>query len=124
MVRAMTEQATTPAAAPAAPVPQVNTSELYAKANKLNGKLASGVDAGAIREGKQLAGEMIGYVRAKLGAEFDDFVHRVTLSEEYSLTESRQVAKTEKELKSFYLRAASLLEAADEAETRAKRQGR
>lgn len=95
-------------------------SETYTRANRLNAKLASGTSAELIREGRQVADDLVAHVRARVES-FDDFVKRVELSEEFSLTESRQVSKAEKELKIFYLRAASLREAANEAEARARR---
>lgn len=115
MVPPMSEQTS---AAPGAAQPPL--SEYYMKANRLNVKLASTVDAGLIREGRQLASEMIAIVKAKV-TDYDDFVRRVKVSEEYSLTESRQVPKTERDLKVLYLRAASLEESAAEAEQRAAR---
>ncbi|MCK6544685.1 hypothetical protein L6R52_02370 [Myxococcota bacterium] len=113
----MSDQAETAAAPGGAQAP---LSEYYSKANRLNAKLASSTDANLIREGRQLAQELFAMVKAKV-TDFDDFVRRVKISEEYSLTESRQLPKTERDLKVIYLRAASLEEAAAEAEQRAAR---
>lgn len=95
-------------------------SEVYARANGLNAKLASGTDQGLIREARQVAQQITDHIRSRV-ENYDDFVKRVEVSEEYSLTESRQLEKTEKDMKVLYLRAASLLEAASEAEARARK---
>lgn len=91
--------------------------ELYARANKLSVRLASKSDDALLREAGQLVAGLLEHVRAKV-KDFDDFVRRVQLSEEFSLTESKQVPKTEKELRTLYVRAVSLQEAIDEARAR------
>jgi hypothetical protein len=108
-----------------APAQNVNgaISEIYTRANRLNAQLASGTTEELIREGRDVARQLIAYVKEHVES-FDDFVKRVESSEEFSLTESRQVAKTERELKVLYLRATSLAEAANEAEERANRKRR
>lgn len=95
-------------------------SELHAHANRLNAKLASGTSAELIREGRQVAQQLLDYVKAHV-ASYDEFARRVALSEEFTLHESRQVPKTEREYRVHYLRAMSLLEAASEAEARAQK---
>jgi hypothetical protein len=95
-------------------------SEVHTRANRLNVKIATGTGEALIQEARQVAKQLTDYVRTKV-ADYDDFVKRVELSEEFSLTESRQVAKIEQQLKVLYLRAASLLEAASEAEARGRR---
>src|SRR5215471_15436596 len=69
-------------------------SELHARANQLNTKLATGTGEELIKEARQIARQLTEHIRGKI-EDYDDFVKRVELSEEFSLTESRQVAKTE-----------------------------
>jgi hypothetical protein len=102
------------------PSPQDAIHDAYVKANRLAIRLASHHDDAVLREGRQVAQQLLDHVKASVPA-YDDFVHRVKMSEEFSLTESRQVPKTEKELRNLYLRGASLLEAIDEAEARARK---
>lgn len=99
------------------------TSDDYRQANRLVAELATGRAPENIRQALALADRMIEHVRSQV-EDFADFVRRVENSEEFSLTESRQVAKTEKELKVIYLRAISLRETAQEAEARARRTAR
>lgn len=94
--------------------------EAYARANRLVIRLASKPDEATMREARSTAQVLIDHVKAS-AKDYDDFVRRVKVSEEFSLTESRQVAKNEKELRTLYLRAASLLDTIDEAEARAKK---
>jgi hypothetical protein len=108
-----------PAPTPAGSVDHA-ISEVYARANTLNTKLATGTSEELIKEARQIARQLTDYIRTQI-EDYDDFTKRVELSEEFSLTESRQVAKTEQHLKVLYLRAASLLEAANEAEERSKK---
>jgi hypothetical protein len=117
----MAEEIQTRAAASnAAAADENNTAELYARANKLNAKLASSTDAALISEGRKVGGALVEFVRARV-QNFDDFVQRVTIADEFALTESRQLAKNERELQRLYMRGASLLEACDEAEQRAQK---
>lgn len=108
MVRAMT---TTPETLP---------HDLYTQANRLNAKLASVPDGNLVREARDVAKRLLEYVGSKV-PDLEDFRRRVALSEQFSLTESRQVPKTERELKVLLLRAETLLETAGEAEVRASR---
>lgn len=101
-------------------IPENTIHEAYARANRLAVRLASRHDEASIREARQTAQVLLDHVKANV-KDYDDFVKRVKVSEEYSLTESRQVAKTEKELRNFYLRGASLLETIEEAEARSRR---
>lgn len=94
--------------------------EAYARANKLAIRVASHHDDAVLRDARQVAQLLLEHVKASVPA-YDDFVRRVKVSEEFSLTESRQVPKTEKELRNIYLRGASLLEAIEEAEARARK---
>jgi hypothetical protein len=94
--------------------------DTYAQANRLAVRLASKHDDASLREARQVAEKLIEHVKSNVKS-YDDFVARVKVSEEYSLTESRQVPKAEKELRTLYLRAASLLETIEEAEARAKK---
>lgn len=104
------------AAAPAGPP----ISEVHAEANRLNAKLASSTDSGLIAQARRTAQVLLDHVKSKV-ADFEDFKRRVDNSEYFSLTEARQVPKTERDLKVLYLRATSLLEAIAEAEERARR---
>jgi hypothetical protein len=97
--------------------------EVYARANRLNAQLASGTSDELIREAREVARQLTEHVKGRV-ERYEDFVERVASSEEFSLTESRQVAKEERELKVLYLRATSLLEAANEAEERGRRKRR
>lgn len=101
-------------------VPENAIHEAYARANRLAVRLASKHDEATLREARTTAQILLDYVKAN-SKDYDDFVRRVKVSEEFSLTESRQVAKTEKELRNLYLRGASLLETIDEAVARAKK---
>jgi len=93
--------------------------EDYAKATKLNAKLAIGYDAHAVTEAREVAGRLIEYVRSKV-ADFDEFVQKVERSERFSLHESAQLKKQEKDLKVIYTRAAELLTTAAEAQQRGR----
>jgi hypothetical protein len=96
------------------------TPDDYAHANRLNAKLATRYEAALVSEARELAGRMLEHVKSKI-PDYEAFVERVKLSEQYSLTESRQPEKVEKQMKVIYQRAASLLETAAEAEARSKR---
>jgi hypothetical protein len=95
------------------------SAEDYAKANRLNAKLASRYDPALAAEARELAAKMIEHVKSKV-PDFNGFVERVHLSEQYSLTEARQPEKIEKEMKVIFVRAQTLLETAAEAESRAR----
>jgi hypothetical protein len=97
--------------------------EDYALATKLNAKLATSDDPALVTQARELANRMLEHVRGKV-TDYEDFVRRVHISEQFSLTESMQVGKTEKELKQIYLRASGLLETAAEAAARANRRRR
>lgn len=91
--------------------------EDFARANRINARLATDRDSALIQEGKALAEKMLGYVRSKI-EKFEDFEKRVQLSEEFPLHESKQMEKEEKALKLVYLRGKTLLETIREAESR------
>jgi hypothetical protein len=105
---------------PEGQAPGPSAADLYAEANHLNAKLAISTDSALIATGRKVAQALLEQVAAKL-TDFEDFKRRVAISEEFSLTEARQVPKVERELKVQYLRATSLLEAAGEAEERARK---
>lgn len=94
--------------------------EAYVRANRLAIRLASKPEEATLREARSTAQVLIDHVKAN-AKDYDDFVRRVNVAEEFSLTESRQVAKNEKELRTLYLRAASLLETIADAEARGKK---
>jgi len=97
--------------------------ETYARATKLNAQLATSTDETLIAEARALANGMLEHIRSQV-ADYEDFVRRVNLSEQFSLTESMQVSKKEKDLKVVYLRAQGLLETAAEAAARATKRKR
>lgn len=101
--------------------PESAIHEAYARANRLAIRLASKHDEALLREARQTAQQLLDHVKANIKGDYDDFVRRVKVSEEFSLTESRQVAKTEKELRNHYLRGVSLMETIEEAEARARK---
>ena len=92
----------------------------YALANKLNARLATSQDPSLVSEARALANQMIDYVRSQVD-DYEDFVRRIHLSEQFSLTDSMQVTKKEKPLKLIYLRASGLAETAAEAAARSGR---
>lgn len=97
--------------------------DAYQRATRINAKLASRFDANLVTEGKRLAQELLDHVRANVD-DYDDFERRVERSEQFSLHDSAQVAKTERELKNFYIRAGDLLETIKDVEARqSKRRG-
>lgn len=107
---------------PAAPMSETSSdtnpiSDVYQQATRINAKLASGYDGNLVSQGKRLADELIAHVRGQVD-DYDDFVRRVERSEQFSLHESAQVAKGEKELKVLYVRAADLLETIRDVEAR------
>jgi hypothetical protein len=95
--------------------------DAYVRANRLAIRLASKYEDAVLREARQTAQQLLDHVKANVKGDYEDFVRRVKVSEEFSLTESRQVAKTEKELRNLYLRGVSLLETIEEAEARARK---
>lgn len=95
-------------------------SEDYTRATMLNATLATSVDQALVSEARELAQRMLDHVRAQT-EDYETFVRRVHLSEQFSLTDAMQVSKKEKELKVIYTRASGLLETAAEAAARAKR---
>ncbi len=95
-------------------------SEAYQRATRINAKLSSRFDANLVSEGKRLAQQLIDHVRENVD-DYEDFVRRVERSEQFSLHDSAQVAKTERELKNFYVRAADLLETITDVENRQSR---
>ena len=94
------------------------SSDPYARATQLNALLATSSDKALITEARDLANGMLTHVRESV-ADYEEFVRRVHLSERFSLTESLQIARTEKDLKVVYMRACGLLETAAEAAARA-----
>ncbi len=97
------------------------SSEDYQRATKLNAALATSADPSLVAEARELAGRMLDHIRGEI-EDFEGFVRRVHLSEQFSLTEAMQFKKKEKELKVIYTRAQSLSELAVEASVRAKKQ--
>ena len=94
--------------------------EQYVRANKLNAQLATSSEPQPTAEARELAKTMLDYVRDQVD-DYEDFVRRIHISEEFSLTESMQLKKAEKELKVVYQRASGLLETVAEAAARGKR---
>jgi hypothetical protein len=98
--------------------PETNpVSQAYARATRINAKLASRFDANLATEGKQAAQTLLDHVRSEV-EDFDEFVARVDRSELFSLHDSAQIDKKQKHLKVLYVRAADLLETIAEAEAR------
>lgn len=97
--------------------------ELYRQATRLNAKLASKHDPALASEGRRVAEALLAHVRSRV-EDYEDFVRRVQRSEEFSLHESAQLSKGEKDLRVHYLRAVDLLETIREAEERAKKRAR
>src|SRR5258706_3031785 len=77
--------------------------DLYTRANQLNAKLATSIDPALISEARKVAGALLDHVKSKV-TDFADFERRVASSEQFALHESRQVAKTEPDLKVLYNR--------------------
>jgi hypothetical protein len=101
--------------------PPMAQDDLYARANRINAKLASKFDSALASEGRQIAQALIAEVQSKV-EDYPDFVRRVDRSEEFSLHESAQVEKDEQQLKLLYVRAVDLLETIKESESRANKQ--
>lgn len=93
--------------------------ELYARATRLNAKLASKYDSALASEGRQVAEAILGQLQGQI-PDFQDFVRKVERSEEFPLHESAQLEKNEQPWKVLYLRAADLLQTIKEAEARRK----
>ena len=102
------------------PAPASAATELYAEANRINAKLSSRYDAALAAKGRQVANQLLEQVKAGV-ADMPGFVERVDRSELFSLHESAQVEKTEKQMKLLYVRAMDLLETISQSESRAKR---
>ena len=83
--------------------------EDYVLANKLNARLAISPDSQTAAEATALANRMLDYVRSEI-EDYDDFVKRVEVAEQYCLTDSIQPKKAEKALKVVYMRAKTLLD--------------
>lgn len=91
--------------------------ELYARATRLNAKLASKYDSALAAEGRQVAESILAQLQTQVG-DFSEFVRRVERSELFPLHESAQLEKNEQPWKVLYLRAVDLLETIKEAEAR------
>lgn len=96
-------------------------SELHARANRLNAKLATGIHPPElISEARGVVDALLDHVRQGV-KNYEEFTRKVALSEEFILNEARQVPKAEQPFKVLYLRAVTLLETTNEAEARAAR---
>ena len=109
-----------PAAVEHEAAPQDIISDAYARATRINARLASRYDANLVSEGRELAQKLLDHVRAE-ASDYDDFVRRVARSEVFSLHDSAQVTKNERQLKVLYVRATDLLETIEDAERRRRR---
>ncbi|MCB9653798.1 MAG: hypothetical protein H6729_06680 [Deltaproteobacteria bacterium] len=96
---------------------------LYRRGGQVNILLASRYDPSLVEEARTLSTQLM--ERVKKGVEdFEGFEQRVERSEEFSLHESAQLSKKEKEFRAVYLRGRALLDAIAEAEARRSRFGR
>jgi len=83
--------------------------EDYILANKLNAKLAISPDTQTAAEARAVASRMLDYVRGEI-EDYEGFVKRVEVAEQFCLTDSIQPKKAEKALKVVYMRAKTLLD--------------
>ncbi|MBK8013843.1 MAG: hypothetical protein IPK13_21145 [Deltaproteobacteria bacterium] len=99
------------------------TATIYRRGGHVNLQLASRYDESLIEEARTISARLLDRVKANVD-DFDDFARRVERSEEFSLHESAQLSKKEKEFRTVYLRGRALLDAIAEAEARKARFGR